>query len=158
VTKKKTIVKTLLVIFFLSTSLAQASNFYDVKYVDNYDGDTITVNIPYVRPLIGDRIKVRVRGIDTAEIKGACEQEIQSALSIRDRVKSLLINAEQIDLMNVERGSFFRIIADVTITREPRLIDDGVRIAGVIDLGQFLLSTSDTVPYVKGDKTNVWCD
>ena len=38
-----------------------ATTFRCVKYVKNYDADTITFNIPNVHPLIGKSIGVRVR-------------------------------------------------------------------------------------------------
>ena len=38
--------------------------FRCVKYVRNYDGDTITFNIPNLHPLFGKSISVRVRGIN----------------------------------------------------------------------------------------------
>jgi endonuclease YncB( thermonuclease family) len=46
------------------------SSFSGVEYVRNYDGDTMTVNIPGVHPLFGNEIGIRVRGIDTLEIRG----------------------------------------------------------------------------------------
>ena len=46
------------------------SNFSGVEYVRNYDGDTMTVNIPGVHPLFENEIGIRVRGIDTLEIRG----------------------------------------------------------------------------------------
>ena len=45
-------------------------DFTDVKFIRCYDGDTCTFDIPYVHPLLGKRIAVRFRGIDTPEIKG----------------------------------------------------------------------------------------
>ncbi|MEE8448005.1 MAG: hypothetical protein V3S39_00085 [Thermodesulfobacteriota bacterium] len=45
-------------------------DFTDVQFIRCYDGDTCTFDIPYVHPLLGKRIAVRFRGIDTPEIKG----------------------------------------------------------------------------------------
>ena len=44
-------------------------NFNNVKYVRNYDGDTVKVNIPEIPRLFGEEISVRIRGIDTPEIR-----------------------------------------------------------------------------------------
>ena len=51
------------------------SSFRCVKYVKNYDADTITFNVPNVHPLIGKKINIRVLGVDTPEIrtKNKCE-------------------------------------------------------------------------------------
>lgn len=59
---------------FLAHTHAQ---FSCVKYLKNYDGDTTTFEIPNVHPLIGQNISVRVRGIDTPEIrtKDKCEKD-----------------------------------------------------------------------------------
>ena len=46
-----------------------------VRFVKNYDGDTITVDLKGQHPLFGDNISVRIAGIDTPEIKGKCAQE-----------------------------------------------------------------------------------
>jgi micrococcal nuclease len=48
-----------------------------VSFVKNYDGDTITVNIPGQHPVFGNEISVRIKGIDTPEIrsKSSCEKE-----------------------------------------------------------------------------------
>ena len=39
----------------------------------------MTVNIPGVHPLLGNEIGIRVRGIDTPEIRGKCEFEKRKA-------------------------------------------------------------------------------
>lgn len=55
-----------------------AYEFNRVYYLKNYDGDTVTVEIEGVHPLIGHEIKIRVKGIDTPEIRArkSCEREI----------------------------------------------------------------------------------
>lgn len=41
-----------------------------------YDGDTFRVNISGWPEIIGERIPIRVNGIDTPELRGKCEEEI----------------------------------------------------------------------------------
>ena len=41
-----------------------------VRYVRNYDGDTITFDIDGLHSIVGKNISVRVLGIDTPEIRG----------------------------------------------------------------------------------------
>ena len=120
-------------------------HFRCVEYVKNYDGDTITVNIPNVHPLIGRSIKVRVKNIDTPEIKtnNACEKG--KALTAQKEVEHLLQKARTIHLRNVSRGKYFRILADVTA--------DGVSI------GQYLLQKGLAAPYRGGKKQKInWCN
>jgi len=69
---------TLLLLLALLYSPAHAKSFGDYEgavYVRNYDGDTITFNLPGLHPIIGEKISIRVNGIDTPEIKGKCEKE-----------------------------------------------------------------------------------
>ena len=59
---------------------ALAADFPSVTYHRCYDGDTCTFTIPDVHPLFGDKINVRIAGIDTPEIKGKCQKETALAM------------------------------------------------------------------------------
>lgn len=87
--------------------------FHCVKYVKNYDADTITVEIQNVHPLLGKNISVRVAHLDTPEIKthNACEKSAGRAA--QKLVQNVLKSAKRIDLENVKRDKYFRILADV---------------------------------------------
>ena len=91
------------------------TSFRCVEYIKNYDGDTITFNIPGLHPLIGDEIPVRVRAIDTPEIRGRSDCEKNIAKEARFFVASKLKLAKNIELRNAERGKYFRIVADVVV-------------------------------------------
>ncbi len=63
-------------LFFSLAALGQAldyhhdaNNFRCVKYIKNYDADTIMVDVPEVHPIIGKNVSVHVMGIDALEIK-----------------------------------------------------------------------------------------
>ncbi len=90
-------------------------NFYCVKYIKNYDADTITFDIPNLHPLIGKNIAIRVNGVDTPELrtKNKCEKE--AGYKAKKIVENLLLSAKKIDLKNISRGKYFRIVADVYI-------------------------------------------
>jgi len=92
-----------------------SDSFKCVKYIRNYDGDTITFNIPGVHPLIGKKVSIRVNGVDTPEIrtKDKCEKRIGRIA--RKFVTNKLKHAQRIDLLNIKRGKYFRIVADVYI-------------------------------------------
>ncbi|MCB0221796.1 MAG: thermonuclease family protein [Chrysiogenetes bacterium] len=115
-----------LVGFVNSGEAAEATygRFDDVTLDGCYDGDTCTFTIPDVHPLLGERIGVRVRGIDAPEIRGRCEAEKALARAARDRLRALLAEAVRIDLVNVSRGKYFRIIADVEA--------DGMNVADIL--------------------------
>ncbi len=92
-----------------------ASNFRCVKYVRNYDADTVTFNVTNVHPLIGEKINVRVNGVDTPEIRTKNRCEKQKARNAKKLVANLFKNAKRIDLENIHRGKYFRIVADIKI-------------------------------------------
>lgn len=91
------------------------STFRCVKIVKNYDGDTLTANIPNVPALFGKNISIRVFGIDTPEVKtkNSCEKE--AGRIARNLVANTLKNAKNVELHNVQRDKYFRILADVIV-------------------------------------------
>ncbi len=46
-----------------------SSAFEDVAWLRCYNGDTGTFTLPGVHPFFGEKISVRIRGIDTPEIR-----------------------------------------------------------------------------------------
>ncbi len=90
-----------------------ANNFRCVKYIKNYDADTATFDIPDVHPIIGKKISVRVRHIDTPEIKGKLPCEKDKARTAQRLVENQLKNAKRIDLLNCDKDKYFRLLCDV---------------------------------------------
>lgn len=118
--------------------------FRCVKYLRNYDGDTVTMEIPNVPALFGENIGVRIRGIDTPEIKGKAPCEKEAARNARRMVEAELKNAKRIDLVDVGRDKYFRILADVIV--------DGK------NLGELLIKNNLAYRYGGGTKQIVdWC-
>ncbi len=129
-----------------STTVSAKPKFGDYEgaiYVRNYDGDTITFNLPGLHPIIGEKISIRVNGIDTPEIRGKCEKEKYDAKQAKEMVTDILKDAEQIELKNMERGKYFRITADVYVDGE--------------SLGDMLIEAGVAVRYDGGKKTHKWC-
>ena len=91
------------------------NTFRCVEYVRNSDGDTVTFNIPNVHPIIGKEINIRVLGIDTPEIRSANTCEKEKAQYVKTLVSNFLKEATRIDLENIKRGKYFRIVADIKI-------------------------------------------
>lgn len=89
------------------------SSFGCVKYIKNYDADTVTFNIPEVHPLLGKNISVRVEGVDTPEIRTRNKCEKEKAYRAKKIVEDLLKQAKTIELVGVKRGKYFRIVADI---------------------------------------------
>ena len=122
--------------------------FKNVKYVTSYDGDTITIDLPDIPNVFGDKIKVRVRHIDTPEIKGSTNCEKDMAQKAKAATTNLLKNADRIDLENVGRDKYFRLLADVIVYKK------GVKLS----VGEYLLSKKYAVPYEGDTKLKIdWC-
>jgi len=112
------------------------------KVISVYDGDTFRVDINSLPPIVGKNIAIRVNGVDTPEIRGRCLYEKNLALEARDFVRARLANAEEIKLTNLQRGKYFRVVANVVV--------DGV------SLEQELLDNKLAYRYDGGKKIS-WC-
>jgi len=112
------------------------------KVINVYDGDTFRVNIDSLPPIVGKNIPIRVNGVDTPEIRGKCQYEKNLALKARDFVRAKLANAKEIKLTNLQRGKYFRVVANVVV--------DGV------SLEQELLDNLLAYEYSGGKKLS-WC-
>ena len=73
----------------------------------------MTFNIKGVHPLIGEKINVRLFGVDTPEIRTKDKCEKEKGRTAKKLVANLLKNAKRIDLENIERDKYFRILAEV---------------------------------------------
>ncbi|WP_345985741.1 thermonuclease family protein [Sulfurimonas sp. HSL-1656] len=130
----------------LNASSIKDNNFGSVR-VDEitsiYDGDTFRATIKAWPLLIGERIGIRINGVDTPEMRGKCQAEKDLARKAKQHAVSLLRNAKVVELRNMKRGKYFRIVADVYA--------DGVSV------GQSLINNSLAVQYDGGTKTKDWC-
>ena len=113
------------------------------KVISVYDGDTFRVDIDSLPPIVGKNIPIRLNGVDAPEIQGKCQQEKDLALEARDFVRNKLANANEIKLTKLQRGKYFRIVADVMI--------DGV------SLETELLENKLAYKYTGGKKSS-WCN
>ena len=83
-----------------------------------YDCDTFTVDIPTFPRIIGEEINIRVYGIDGPEIRGKTDAEKELAIKARDFVREQLFSAESIELRNLNRDKYFRLLAKVFVDGE----------------------------------------
>jgi micrococcal nuclease len=135
----------LLFILLISISVQAAPQYGTVivsKVISVYDGDTFRVNIDSLPPIVGKNIPIRVNGVDTPEIRGKCQYEKDLALEARDFVRGKLSNAKEIKLTNLQRGKYFRVVANVVV--------DGV------SLEKELLDNELAYEYSGGKKLS-WC-
>ena len=141
-----------IVLLSISASWASESNcahdpktFRCVKYVRNYDGDTVTVDIPNTHPLFGKQISVRIVGIDTPEKHGKNPCEKERARVAQRMVENLLKNAKSIELRNIDRDKYFRVLGEIWV--------DGKSV------GDSLIKNHLAYPYDGGRKpaSTDWC-
>ena len=84
-----------------------------------------------------------VNGIDTPEMRGKGGKEKYDAKQAQQMVADILKDAEQIVLKNIERGKYFRIVADVIVDGE--------------SLGGMLVEAGFAIRYDGGKKKKNWC-
>jgi endonuclease YncB( thermonuclease family) len=82
------------------------------------DGDTFAVDIDCHTPIAGKNISIRLRGINTPELKSKALELRKSAYEEKERLERLLTSAKVIELCNIDRDKYFRIDADVYIDGE----------------------------------------
>jgi micrococcal nuclease len=80
-----------------------------------YDGDTFRCTIPTLHPLIGERIGIRVGGVDTPEMRDKRPKIKALARKAKQHTVEFLRSGKKIELRNVKRGKYFRIVADVYV-------------------------------------------
>ena len=113
------------------------------------DGDTFVVNINDWPAVIGERIPVRIEGIQAPERRSRCDTEAekarerQLAADARIYLVERLRGADEIELRNIERGSFYRIIAEVWADGE--------------DIGEEMLAEGHALRSVEGQGGKAWC-
>ena len=119
-------------------------NFRCVKYVRNYDADSVTFDIDGVPSIIGKGVSVRVRHVDTPEIKGKLPCEKEAARTAKRLIENKLKNGKRIDLTDIGRDKYFRILANVIVDGE--------------DLGQLLIKNNLAYHYEGKTKEKLnWC-
>ncbi|MGB5964313.1 MAG: thermonuclease family protein [Sulfurimonadaceae bacterium] len=108
-----------------------------------YDGDTFRANIQDYPEIMGYRIGIRVNGIDTPEMRGKCQKEKTLAKKAKQFSVEKLRGTKKIELRNMKRGKYFRIVADVYVDGE--------------SLGDMLIDQELAVLYDGGHKAKDWC-
>ncbi|WP_345970911.1 MULTISPECIES: thermonuclease family protein [Sulfurimonas] len=142
----KTHLTILLLCFTLNAASINNKNFGSVivdEVTSVYDGDTFRATVNAWPPLIGERIGIRINGIDTPEMRGKCPAEKRLAHRAKQHTVAMLRGATTIELRNMKRGKYFRIVADVYV--------DGQSV------GQSLMDSGLAVRYDGGTKTKAWC-
>lgn len=136
---RKGIIGFIFLIVFANTAISNdvRTNFNKVFVLSVYDGDTFKVDLNCKYPVFCKKIPVRVKGIDTAEIKTKNSLEKGAALKAKAFTQDFLNNGKVL-LRNCERDKYFRLLCDVQ--------------AGGKSLAEGLLGAGLAVPYDGGTK------
>ncbi len=108
-------------LFYLLTANAENAanrtygNVIIAEVTSIYDGDTFRATINGWPAIIGERIPIRINGIDAPEMKGKCQKEIQLARQAKQFSVERLRSAKKIELRNLRREKYFRLLADVYV-------------------------------------------
>lgn len=103
-----------------------------------YDGDTFKCNIEGYPSIVGDRIGIRVYGVDCPEMTDKRPTVKERARQAKQYTVKRLREGKKIELVNMQRDKYFRILAVVMV--------DGN------DLGQELIKEGLAKPYFGGKK------
>ena len=136
----------ILLIFAMPVTAVAEKTFGSVTIAEVtsiYDGDTFRANIPDYPPIIGQHMGIRINGVDTPEMRGKCEQENVLARKAKQYTVTMLRNAKTIELRNMQRGKYFRIVAEVYA--DGQSVGDGLVREGL------------AVVYDGGKKVKDWC-
>lgn len=120
---------------------------YYASVVKVIDGDTIraTVNL---WPKLTELATIRMRGIDTPEMRARCPREKERAILARDYVRGLLKPGTRIKLSNIRLGKYAgRVVANVLIK------DTGGR---WVDFTSAMIAANYARQY-DGGKRKGWC-
>jgi len=104
------------------------------------DGDTFKARIE-VWPGVEVQTAVRVRGIDTPELKGKCQAERDKAIAARERLRQLLVS----DV----------VVYDVELDKYAGRVDASV-VADGKDVAAIMVSEGLARPYTGGARKG-WC-
>jgi micrococcal nuclease len=135
-----------LFLLYLSSANAQAQTSFEfdqVVYHTCYDGDTCMISLPGIHPFFGDHVLIRLDGIDTPEIKGKCEREIQLAKEARNFLRGVMEQAGTIRMIKAHRDKYFRIDATV--------------LADSVNISELMINKGHAVRYDGGTKQKDWC-
>lgn len=98
----------------VSSSRAGLVGQYSARVISNYDGDTLRAHVE-VWPSQIMETTIRLRGVDTPELKAPCASEKQTALRARDYVQSLTAG-KTVTLSEVSKGKYYgRVVASITL-------------------------------------------
>jgi endonuclease YncB( thermonuclease family) len=134
----------LIALFFVP--LVSYANPYDWKVTRAVDGDTVEFEAKFLPVELGDKLKIRVLGVDTPEKapRAKCEKEAQMGQAATDYTKKMIAGGKKIQIEIKEWDKFGgRVLGDVIV--------DGSRVS------ESLIKNNLARPY-HGEAKQSWCN
>jgi endonuclease YncB( thermonuclease family) len=126
------------------------------KVVNVLDGDIITVASPLfntVHPIY--RFSVRLRGVESPEIRESSEYEKELAIIARNALSSKVLN-KMVILENTDLEKYGRILADVFLAKNPESESElEMQKKESISISQWMLKHNYTMPYSRDSKNKM---
>lgn len=103
---------------------------YKAKILSVYDGDTCTADIQLGFYVIAHKVKLRLYGINTPEIRGGTAETKKAGITARDWLRDKVLGKEVI-LKSFGKGKYGRWLVDIyldedTVSLNQQLIDKGL--------------------------------
>ena len=115
---------------------------HSVEVVRVVDGDTFEARV-HLWPGLEMTTRVRLRGVDAPEIKGACADEFRMAEAAGEMLRALLADGD-VAIFNIGPDKYNgRVVADAATRRTP-------------SVSSALLTSGHARPY-QGGKRGGWC-
>lgn len=105
--------KILAVFFIFFATILSADDIKKFTILKVIDGDTILINVDDIPDVFGKEVAVRIRGVDTPEMRTKNPKEKELALKAKDRLGFLLRG--KVEIKNASRDKYFRLLADVYV-------------------------------------------
>lgn len=93
-------------------AIEDGATFQQVSVASVYDGDTFKINLNCSLAVYCEKVPVRVRGVDTPEIKGTAREK-KLAQKAKEFTQAFL-EQKPITLTDCGRDKYFRLLCDVT--------------------------------------------
>ena len=103
------------IIFQVALSKTYYDNITDFEIVKVRDGDTFVINVKNIPDVFGEEIAVRIRGIDTPELKDEREEIRAIAIKAKEELEKLFNSSDKIILYDLGRDKYFRLLASVKV-------------------------------------------
>ena len=133
----------IILFFFIVFQIALSKTYYDTitdfEIVKVRDGDTFVINVKNIPDVFGEEIAVRIRGIDTPELKDEREEIRKISIQAKEELEKLLFSGGKVILYNLGRDKYFRLLASVKV--------------GNVDVAEYLIKKGLAKEYDGGAKT-----